>query len=218
MAESRWIAYELHDGLLQWVIGARMHMAALISSLQPSAPSSAAPPDDLETRLTQILSYLNQASEEGRQLIRFIEGLPETDGAVDVIETLATTAELLTRKTRDRRPTIRFQPPEQPWPQFQPPLAWAVVRIVQQALVNAVRHSEGDQVAVILGVTTDAELCITVIDDGQGFDPDADFPGHYGLKTMRQRARDAHLRLAIDSQPHGGGTRVTLRIPVPLEA
>jgi signal transduction histidine kinase len=161
---------------------------------------------------------LNQASEEGRQLIRFIEGLPPTDGTVDVIEALATTAGLLTRKSRDGRPTISFQRPERPWPELQPHFAWSVVRIIQQAAVNAVRHSQAEHIAIILGVNDQGELCVSVIDDGQGFDPEGEYPGHFGLQSMRQRARESHMHLAIDSQPNGGGTRVILRIPVQADA
>jgi two-component system nitrate/nitrite sensor histidine kinase NarX len=214
MAESRWIAYELHDGLMQWVIGARMHIAALVSSMKQSTSTGGEMPEDLEGRLTQILSYLNQASEEGRQLIRFIEGLAPTDGTVDVIETLETTAAILTRKSRDGRPMISFKRPERPWPELQPQFAWCVVRIIQQAAVNAVRHSQAEHIAIILGGSKQGELCVSVIDDGKGFDPCGEYPGHFGLQSMRQRARENHWDLAIDSQPDGGGTRVVLRIPV----
>lgn len=214
MAESRWIAFELHDGLMQWVIGARMHIAALVASIQQS-PSAAGTPEELEARLTQILSYLNQASEEGRQLIRFVEGLPATDGSVDVVEALAATAEFLERKTRDGRPTITFQRPDRPWPQLPPHFAWNVIRIVQQAAVNAVRHSNAERVALILSEVNDRELCVQINDDGKGFDPSAEYAGHYGLSSMRHRAEEARIDLTIDSQPNGGGTCVSLRIPMP---
>mgnify|MGYP000683954862 CR=1 FL=1 len=214
MAESRWIAFELHDGLMQWVMGARMHIAALVASMK-QAPGGAGTPEELETRLTQILSYLNQASEEGRQLIRFVEGLPSSDGSVDVVQTLARTAELLGRKTREGRPVITFLPPTRPWPALPPQFAWMIVRIVQQAAMNAVRHSDARRVTLILDRIGDRELSVEVDDDGKGFDPAVDYPGHYGLRSMRQRAREARVELTIDSQPNGGGTRVKLRIPVP---
>lgn len=208
MKDTRWIAFELHDGLMQWVIGARMHLAALVASLadKPSAPG------DVEETLRQILTYLNQAADEGRQLMRFVEGLPEGE-TIDVVGTLATTCELLERKAIGGRPEICFRCPEQPWPEMPPKLAWTVVRIIQQAAVNAVRHSGAEHLYVTLSGTAEEALSVVVRDDGCGFDPEGDYPGHFGMQSMRQRARELGLELAIASQPGGGGTTVSLRIP-----
>jgi signal transduction histidine kinase len=53
---------------------------------------------------------------------------------------------------------------------------------------------------------------LDVLDDGVGFETDQLFPGHLGLKSMRERATRLHGSLEIDSVP-GSGTRVTVRIP-----
>ena len=201
MPEPRWIAYELHDGLLQWVIGARMHMAALVAAMKEQRPV-----DDLEGSLSQVLAYLNQATEDGRQLIRFIEGLDESE-TVDVVAVLATTCEILTRKTPEGKPELAFAPPSPDWPQLQPDKAWPIVRIVQQAVFNALRHSGAERVKVQLG-RREERLIVEINDNGTGFDPTAEFPGHFGLRTMRQRAREAGMELNIDSGNHG--TTVTL--------
>jgi signal transduction histidine kinase len=155
---------------------------------------------------------LNQAADEGRQLMRFIEGLPEAE-TVDVVETLEKTCELLTRKASSGRPRIIFQSPAQPWPRMSPKTAWSVVRIIQQAAVNAVRHSGADLLVVSLGGTGDSALTVLVRDDGHGFDPGKEYPGHYGLSSMRQRARELGMNLSIESRCGGDGTRVSLRIP-----
>ncbi len=201
MPEPRWIAYELHDGLMQWVIGARMHMAALVAAMKERRPV-----DDLEGSLTQVLAYLNQATEDGRQLIRFIEGLDDGD-TVDVVGVLETTCEILTRKARDGRPVLEFIAPDPPWPALETEKAWPIVRIVQQAVFNAIRHSGGDWVKIHL-LTGEDLLLVEVIDNGHGFDPTADYPGHFGLRTMRQRAHEAGMQLQFCSTP--AGTQVTL--------
>lgn len=208
MNDNRWIAYELHDGLMQWVIGARMHLAALVASL----PDKQSVPADVEATLTQILSYLNQAADEGRQLMRFVEGLPEGE-TVDVVSTLEATCELLERKASGGRPRIIFQRPDHPWPQMRPKTAWTVVRIIQQAAFNAVRHSGAEHLYVTLSGMPESALAVVVRDDGRGFDPEGDFPGHYGIRGIRQRARELGLELTIASRPEGGGTSVSLRIP-----
>lgn len=209
MAESRWVAYELHDGLMQWVIGARMHLAALVASLE--LPDAVSVPPEVEERLGQILTYLNQASEEGRQLIRFVEGLPPNEQQVDLVAVLKSTTELLLRKTRDGRPSIAFQSPLHGWPTMDPRFAWMIVRIVQQAATNAIQHSQADSVRVELGGGSDGQLTIVIVDDGIGFDPQLQRPGHCGLRSMRQRAREARVAIEFLSAPQGGGTRVELR-------
>ncbi len=203
MPEPRWIAYELHDGLMQWVIGARMHMAGLVAAMKEGRPI-----DDLEGTLTQVLSYLNQATEDGRQLIRFIEGLDERE-TVDVVAVLETTCEILTRKARDGKPRLEFYGPAEPWPELEPEKAWPIVRITQQAVFNAIRHSGAESVKICLRTAAN-QLVIEVQDDGTGFDPDASYPGHFGLRTMRQRAQEAGIALQISSGSTGSTIKLTI--------
>ena len=42
---------------------------------------------------------------------------------------------------------------------------------------------------------------LSIRDDGQGFDPAQNTPGHYGLKMMRERAEAVGAKLTITSQP-----------------
>jgi signal transduction histidine kinase len=51
------------------------------------------------------------------------------------------------------------------------------------------------------------------LDDGVGFDAGGDFPGHLGLRSMRERASRLGGRLTVESSA-GGGTRVRALIPV----
>ena len=51
---------------------------------------------------------------------------------------------------------------------------------------------------------------LTVGDNGIGFRPQAEHPGHLGLHTMRERADDLGWRLDIVSSP-GSGTTVRVR-------
>ncbi len=88
-------------------------------------------------------------------------------------------------------------------------------RIGQEAVANAVRHSEGRQVRVNL--TFDSrKLQMTIADDGIGFNGlvDSQGPeGHFGLKGMRERAERIHAKLAIESKA-GSGTMVSVEVPV----
>lgn len=85
-----------------------------------------------------------------------------------------------------------------------------VLRIVQEALLNAQRHSQARNVTVFLRRGGTA-IQITVRDDGKGFDPSESckLEGHFGLSIMRARASQIGGSLYIDSVV-GQGTSVTL--------
>jgi signal transduction histidine kinase len=86
----------------------------------------------------------------------------------------------------------------------------ALLRIVHEALHNAVRHAHAEHVTVRVGATNGA-LVVEVADDGVGFDPEsAELRSrHLGLTSMEERARELRGRLRIDSRP---GTGTTVRI------
>jgi signal transduction histidine kinase len=88
----------------------------------------------------------------------------------------------------------------------------AVYRVIQEALHNVVKHARATHVTVRLACDGIA-ISLEVADDGAGFDPGGDFPGHLGLRSMRERATRLGGTLTIESAP-GQGSRVLGRIPV----
>jgi signal transduction histidine kinase len=86
-----------------------------------------------------------------------------------------------------------------------------LLRVLQEALVNARRHSDARRVEVTLGVET-REARVEVADDGLGFDPAVVREG-VGLAGMRERAAALGVRLELESAP-GEGTRVRARVPL----
>ncbi|MDX6689586.1 MAG: hypothetical protein QOG15_1043 [Solirubrobacteraceae bacterium] len=86
-------------------------------------------------------------------------------------------------------------------------------RITQEALHNALRHSDAEHISVVLSCEADG-LSLTVSDDGTGFDADAPEvrSRRLGLTTMAERARAAGGALAIESR-RGAGTTIRLRVP-----
>ncbi|MFZ0042868.1 MAG: GAF domain-containing sensor histidine kinase [Solirubrobacteraceae bacterium] len=87
-----------------------------------------------------------------------------------------------------------------------------VLRIAQEALHNAVRHSRAEHVTVRLR-SGGQGLILEVVDDGAGFDPDdPELRSHHlGLTSMEERAREVGGRLNLISAP-GSGTRVRLEV------
>lgn len=97
-------------------------------------------------------------------------------------------------------------------PEASPEAKEAVYRIAQEALHNTVKHARAGRVKVGM-VCSPGMLALEVSDDGVGFDLDEDFPGHLGLRSMRERAARLGGTIELESSP-GAGTRVRARIPV----
>jgi signal transduction histidine kinase len=91
------------------------------------------------------------------------------------------------------------------------PVKEAVYRIAQEALHNTVRHARAGKVMISLA-RDPGSTSVEIRDDGLGFDAGADFPGHLGLRSMRERAARIGGTLEVSSSP-GSGTTVRARIP-----
>jgi signal transduction histidine kinase len=87
----------------------------------------------------------------------------------------------------------------------------ALYRIAQESMHNTVKHARANTITVTLAHEAD-EVRLEIADDGQGFDPNGEFPGHLGLRSMQERARNIGGTLEISSSP-GDGTRIVLRVP-----
>jgi signal transduction histidine kinase len=80
----------------------------------------------------------------------------------------------------------------------------ALYRIAQEACHNIVKHARASQVVLRLTEQEDAVI-LEVRDNGRGFDPTEAFPGHLGLRSMRERVAKVGGTLAIESAT-GRGT------------
>jgi len=95
-------------------------------------------------------------------------------------------------------------------------IALALFRVMQEALTNAWRHARAQRVRVTLQSSRDA-VELSVHDDGCGFQVPERIgalveQGHFGLMSMRERVELVGGTLRLDSQP-GRGTRVEARVP-----
>jgi signal transduction histidine kinase len=87
----------------------------------------------------------------------------------------------------------------------------AVYRIAQEALNNIIKHARARRIQIRLsGCQT--EVMLEVADDGVGFTSEDSFPGHLGLRSMRERAARVGGTLQVESAP-SQGTRIRVRIP-----
>jgi len=92
-------------------------------------------------------------------------------------------------------------------------LALSLLRIVQEALHNAAKHSKAKSIQVAVK-GSDTELSLLIADDGVGFDlEEAKLAAGLGLISMRERIHLADGQFEISSAP-GKGTRITARVPL----
>ncbi len=88
----------------------------------------------------------------------------------------------------------------------------ALFRIVQEALTNAVKHSQAELLQVRL-VSKSHRLHLQMRDNGKGFDPSKNTSG-FGLRGMRERAAALGGTCQIWSAP-GAGCRINVILPLP---
>ena len=94
-----------------------------------------------------------------------------------------------------------------------PPAEHAVLRIVQEALANAVKHAQPNRIRLRLHHQDGQVAAVTVTDDGAGFDPSLATQRHgMGLGLMRERVAELGGTLQLDSTP-GQGTTVQILLP-----
>ena len=102
--------------------------------------------------------------------------------------------------------------PRLPW--LLPPDALQLLRLLQEALSNVLKHAQAQQVHLSARLLNPDTVEICVQDNGCGFEPaSAVHAGGRGMGNLRLRARKIQAQVAIESVP-GQGTTVRLRLPV----
>jgi signal transduction histidine kinase len=87
-------------------------------------------------------------------------------------------------------------------------LETAVYYVVSEALTNAIKHSHASEISVT--ITSGEKLAASIVDDGVG---DADPSGGSGLTGLLDRVDALGGRFVLESPP-GGGTRISVELPV----
>lgn len=100
-------------------------------------------------------------------------------------------------------------------PRLSDARAIGLFRILQEALTNVMRHAQAHTVELSL-VLDGPQLCMSISDDGLGFDTNATRPTSFGLVGMRERVLIMGGSLALHSEP-GEGTSLTVRVPLDLQ-
>jgi signal transduction histidine kinase len=190
------IAYEVHDGVVQYVAGALME----IESIREDVVTSQAATD----RINRILGILQKALSEGRQVINGIRTPVLDDGGI------VPAIEQLIEDEQRAHVQVKFVKAADVG-RMAPKVEETLYRITQEALSNAYKHSKSKLVEVELGRVGN-RVKLEVRDWGVGFVPAMDSKAVHGLKGMAKRATIIGGQCVIDSVP-GKGTKVVVDLP-----
>ena len=199
--EQRRIAYDLHDGVGQHLVGIALSAKLLEQELRGEHPAQA-------KKASAIVRLANQTARHARLTARSLEG---ADGVGDLkvaLEALAANVRTNCRVAANVKADASSFP-------VSAPAAAQLYRIVQEALHNAVEHGRARKVQIDLVVDGD-NMALTVRDDGKGFDGSAASNG-MGLRIMRYRAQCIGGSCEVQSN-RTEGTIVTCRVPLQADA
>jgi len=193
------IAMDLHDGALAELYRVHLMGEVLRQDLHYGRLL------ELETDVPELREATAAATDTLRALIR---GLRDSSvGAQGVSKTLDLLIDELASKTR-----ALFHAdisPVDPAPSIQ----LVVYQVAREALENAVRHSDAQN--IFLKLHSDGTwIRLLVRDDGTGFDRSlVDQDAHFGLAIMFQRVQGIGGEIHVASEP-GWGTQVVVRLPI----
>ncbi|MFI7100149.1 GAF domain-containing sensor histidine kinase [Streptomyces sp. NPDC050161] len=193
------LAHELHDAVAQKLFSLRL-TAQAAAALVDRDPARA------KGELHQVAALAAEAADELRAAV--VELRPAALDEDGLIATLRSQAQVL-----DRAHTARVTFETQGVRALPASQEEALLRVAQEALHNALRHSGAAQVDVTL-VRHGQGALLRVADDGRGFDTGTVRRAgrHLGLVSMRDRAAGVGGKLTVESEP-GKGTAVEMEVP-----
>jgi signal transduction histidine kinase len=200
LEERQRVAHELHDAVAQKLFSLRLTAEAATALMRRD-------PIRAETEMQEVRRLAAQATEELSQIVAELR--PRELADTGLVETLRRRVALLDRV---HTASVTF---ESSVDKRRPlPVEEVVLRVAEEALHNALRHSSASSVKVTLAPLGKCGIRCTVSDDGVGFDlPAADAAStRLGLSSMRERAKRVRGTLSVRTSA-GKGTTVTLEVP-----
>ncbi len=201
--ERQRIAADLHDGVVQDLVGVAFGLAPLADDADRRGAATDA------STLRGTIARLRQGIRGLRSLL--VEIHPpnlESTGLEPALRDLLSPLEaegIATDLEVDEAPGYR--------PRSDP----LVYRAASEAIRNVRAHAEAKTVSVSITRPQAEIVQLVVVDDGSGFEQDTRDRraggGHLGLSLLEDLARQAGGTLGVESEPDRG-TRVVLRIPV----
>jgi PAS domain S-box-containing protein len=195
--EQRRLGQDLHDDLGQWLTGIHLEARALSMKLKPKSEADAA-------HAEKIGSWAGEALDRTRLLVRgMAPAVIEAEGLTAALREIAANTERMSHIrchcTCDDSLIIH-----------DTEASLQLYRIAQEAISNALRHSQATEVQVNLISESDGRVCLSIRDNGRGTPYPPPRTSGMGLRIMQFRA--GLLGGHVDIRPaEGGGTEVVCR-------
>jgi ligand-binding sensor domain-containing protein/signal transduction histidine kinase len=197
LAERNRIAREFHDTLAQGLVALRLQLDGAIGARDSGDSSRAL--QLARTMATQCLA------DTRRSLFDLRADALDNSGLVGAVHDIAGQA------GRDGGPEVTAHIVGVPY-RLDDRVEQNILRVAQEAVANAVRHSGATTVEVTL-VFTERDVEIVIADNGSGPPAGEHFPPRLGLIGIAERAKELRANLAITGRP-GEGTTVRLIVPL----
>lgn len=187
-AERNRLAREIHDTLAQGFAAIRLQLGLALGDM----PASGAAVDAV--RLAERIAAENLV--EARRSVAILRSPTPAlkDGLSGVVDGV--------RRLGVRNLDLTIEPHPAP----PPDVAHALMRIAQEALMNAVNHAKARRIGVRLTSPSPGLIRLSIVDNGRGFTPGNDSAG-FGIAGMRERAAIVGADFTLVSEP-GAGTEV----------
>jgi signal transduction histidine kinase len=202
VGERSRIAGEIHDILAQDFVG-------ILLQIEAARDFSGSSPKDMAKCLDLAEAVARSGLAEARRSVWALSPpVLDAEGLVGAVQGF------LSRIAAGNPNVVALSVQGKPYP-LPSDTGLGLLRICQEAVVNALRHAEANRIRVQITYQPSAvELCVE--DNGRGFDPQASASGNgFGLTSMRQRAERIGGEIDISGGP-GQGTRLIVVAPAPL--
>jgi signal transduction histidine kinase len=198
LQERARIARELHDSVSQTLY------AITLTASRALRPGNQHNANQMRQSFEDVLRLAETGQSELRGLLTNVrsELVPAgrlTDGLTSIADHARTGNDLDIRLSLVNEPDVPVATKE------------ALTLISREALRNVVKHSGADRVDLVLKADA-TSLQLSITDNGSGFDPRIQLPGHFGLQSMRERAAGVGGVLTLISG-EGIGTQIHVRVP-----
>lgn len=196
-AERRRLAADLHDGVVQDLVGASFVVSGAAQELERGGSGA------LAARLKGSTEGIRASIQRLRSMVVDLYPASLRQAGLDV----ALSDLVAPLRARDVDVELIIDP-DLDLPEHAESLLY---RVAQESLRNVSHHARATRVRV--RVTSSAtSTTIEVVDDGVGFVPRPAQPGHIGLRTIADLAEESGALLQLSSSP-GRGTTVRLELP-----
>ena len=203
--ERRRLAHQLHDDIAQQLAVASIKLLQLEKRLVKLLPEENA----VFSELVMAQELLRRNQQSLRQMAHVLHsGVLEHFGLIEAFRKFTKNIDTLLKEQ-----SINFSLNLSPnFPRLEPIVENGIYRTVQEAVVNALKHSHAELISLSLSIKNDLAL-VVIKDNGCGFDTEKAANGGIGFANMYDRAEIIGAKLDVVSET-GRGTIITLEVPL----